>query len=118
MLSNENSLVELDCVQNEEGFDVFNRFYVCFDILRKTWKNHCRPLLGVDRCFLKSKLKGQLLVALGCDADNAIYPITWAVVQVESKENWWWFMKKVKVDLGLNHGDGFILISDRQKVTI
>ena len=71
-MSNENSSVELDCVKNKEGFDVFNRFYVCFDVLRKTWKNNCRPLIGVDGCFLKSKLKGQLLVALGRDADMNI----------------------------------------------
>ncbi|XP_048621485.1 uncharacterized protein LOC125591379 [Brassica napus] len=31
-VSNENSSVELDCVKNKEGFDVFNRFYVCFDV--------------------------------------------------------------------------------------
>ena len=91
---------------------MFNRFYVCFDVLRKTWKNNWRPLIGVDGCFLKSKLKCQLLVALGRDADNAIYPIAWAVVQVESKENWRWFLKKVRVDLELNDGDGFILVSD------
>ena len=47
----------------------------------------CRPQIGVDGCFLKSRMRGQLLVALGRDADNAIYPIAWAVVQVENKDN-------------------------------
>lgn len=117
MVSNENSSVELDCVRNEDGIDVFKRFYVCFNILRKTWKENCRPLIGVDGCFLKSKLKGQLLVAMGRDADNVIYPIAWAVVQVENKDNWLWFARKIKIDLGLNEGDGFIMVSDRQKVT-
>lgn len=113
--SNPNSSVELDCVRNDDEIDVFNRFYVCFDILRRNWKETCRPLVGVDGCFLKSRMKGQLLVALGWDADNAIYPIAWAVVQVENKVNWLWFVKKIKVDLGLNEGDGYIMVSDRQK---
>ncbi|XP_020877753.1 uncharacterized protein LOC110227560 [Arabidopsis lyrata subsp. lyrata] len=67
--SNPDSHVEVDCLTNEEGEDMFNRFYVCFDSLRKTWKESCRPLIGIDGCFLKNKVKGQLLVALGRDAN-------------------------------------------------
>ncbi|KAG7593878.1 Zinc finger SWIM-type [Arabidopsis thaliana x Arabidopsis arenosa] len=112
--SNPDSHVEVDCL-NEEGKDMFNRFYVCFDSLRKTWKDSCRPLLGIDGCFLKNKVKGQLLVALGRDANNKIYPVAWGVVKVENTENWVWFVKNLKEDLGLGDGEGFIMLSDRQK---
>ncbi|CAA7062170.1 unnamed protein product [Microthlaspi erraticum] len=81
----------------------------------KTWKDSCRPLIGLDGCFLKERIKGQLLVALGRDADNAIYPIAWGVVEVENNENWQWFVQKLKVDLDLKDGDGFIAVSDRHK---
>ncbi|XP_010490065.1 PREDICTED: uncharacterized protein LOC104767781 [Camelina sativa] len=67
-------------------------------LIRRTWKKSCRPLIGVDGCFLKEKIKGQLLVALGRDADNAIYPIAWCAI-----------------DLELSDGDGYITVSDRQK---
>ena len=117
MESNINSAVEVETVRNEEGQDVFDRFYVCLDVLRRTWKSTCRPILGVDGCFLRGKTKGQLLVALGRDADNAIYPIAWGVVQVENTDNWLWFVKNIKADLALDDGDGFILISKRQKVS-
>lgn len=110
--SNVNSSVEIDCLPN----DIFNRFYVCFDIIRRTWKETCRPLIGVDGCFLKTKMKGQLLVALGRDADNAIYPIAWAIVAVENTDNWQWFVRRIKIDLELGDGDGYIMVSDRQKV--
>ncbi|KAG7553248.1 Zinc finger SWIM-type [Arabidopsis thaliana x Arabidopsis arenosa] len=113
--ANKDSVVVIDTVTSEDGKELFNRFYVCFDVLRRTWKDSCRPILGVDGCFLKHKIKGQLLVALGRDADNAIYPIAWSVVQVENTENWLWFVQRLKIDLGLNDGDGFIMISDRQK---
>ncbi|KAG7582076.1 Zinc finger SWIM-type [Arabidopsis suecica] len=113
--SNPDSHVEVDCLTNEEGKDMFNRFYVCFDNLRKTWKESCRPLLGIDGCFLKNKVKGQLLVALGRDANNRIYPVAWGVVKVENTENWVWFVKNLKEDLGLGDGEGYIMLSDRQK---
>ncbi|CAA7055697.1 unnamed protein product [Microthlaspi erraticum] len=113
--SNPDSSVDIDCIQNAEGLDVFNRFYVCFDIIRRKWKETCRPIIGVDGTFLKSTISGQLLVALGRDADNAIYPIAWGIVRVENTDNWLWFMNKIKVDLGLEDGDNYILVSDRQK---
>ncbi|XP_048618309.1 uncharacterized protein LOC106381586 isoform X2 [Brassica napus] len=111
--SNPGSSVEVDTFQNDEGQDVFNRIYICFDALRNTWKESCRPLIGLDGCFLKERIKGQLLVALGRDANNAIYPIAWAVVKVENNENWQWFMQKLKVDLDLKDGDNYIAVSDR-----
>ncbi|XP_010451471.1 PREDICTED: uncharacterized protein LOC104733601 [Camelina sativa] len=113
--SNKDSHVEVECVTTDDGKDMFDRFYVCFDNIRRTWKETCRPLIGMDGCFLKNKVKGQLLVALGRDANNGIYPIAWGVVKVENTDNWTWFMKHLKTDLGLNDGDGFILVSDRQK---
>ncbi|CAA7023907.1 unnamed protein product [Microthlaspi erraticum] len=94
--SNPGSSVEVCTTRNDKGEDVFSRFYVCFDVLRKTWKDSCRPLIGLDGCFLKERIKGQLLVALGRDADNAIYPIAWGVVEVENNENWQWFVQKLK----------------------
>ncbi|XP_010468134.1 PREDICTED: uncharacterized protein LOC104748149 [Camelina sativa] len=113
--ANKGSVVEVETVKNEAGQDVFKRFYVCFDALRRTWKQSCRPLIGVDGCFLKEKIKGQLLVALGRDADNAIYPMAWCVVQVENTDNWSWFVNRLKIDLELGDGDGYIMVSDRQK---
>ena len=86
--SNKDSHVEVECLVSDEGKDMFNRFYVCFDSLRRTWKESCRPLIGIDGCFLKNKVKGQLLVALGRDANNRIYPIAWGVVKVENTDNW------------------------------
>ncbi|XP_010424237.1 PREDICTED: uncharacterized protein LOC104709295 [Camelina sativa] len=65
--------------------------------------------------MMMNKIKGQLLVALGRDANNGIYPIAWGVVKVENFDNWLWFAKLLKEDLGLNDGDGFIMMSDRKK---
>ena len=70
---------------------------------------------GIDGCFLKTMAKGQLLAAVGRDANNQIYPLAWAVVHKENTDTWVWFLQKLKKDLKLGNGDGFTLVSDRQK---
>ncbi|CAA7058664.1 unnamed protein product [Microthlaspi erraticum] len=112
---NPHSTVEVRTEINAVGVEVFDSFYMCFSGLRDTWKGHCRPIFGIDGCFLKSNSKGQLLAAVGRDANNQIYPFAWAVVQVENSESWLWFIRHLKNDLGLGNGEGFTVISDRQK---
>ncbi|GJT73404.1 cellulose synthase [Tanacetum coccineum] len=53
--------------------------------------------------------------AIGRDGNNQIYPIAWAVVQVESTETWEWFVKLLTKDLGLADGHGITFISDGHK---
>ncbi|CAA7031635.1 unnamed protein product [Microthlaspi erraticum] len=84
-------------------------------MLRNTWKSCCRPIIGLDGAFLKWELKGEILAAVGRDADNRIFPIAWAIVRVEDTESWTWFVEKLKIDLGLELGNGITIISDKQK---
>lgn len=88
--------MELDTIFNEDGAELLQRFYVCFAAIRKQWSMWCRPIFGIDGCFLKSTLKGQLLAAVGRDADNGMYPFAWAVVDVENEDNWTWFIRSSK----------------------
>ncbi|MBA0776120.1 hypothetical protein Gotri_011169, partial [Gossypium trilobum] len=47
----------------------FKRFYVCFEALKKGWKEGCRPILGLDGCFLKGPFKGKLLATVGINGN-------------------------------------------------
>ncbi|XP_039155563.1 uncharacterized protein LOC120287001 [Eucalyptus grandis] len=94
---------------------IFQRIYVCFDAVRNGFLKGCRPLIGLDGCFLKGMLKGELLTAVGRDANNQMYPIAWAIVEVENKDSWGWFVEALKYDLGTNDGVGYTVISDQQK---
>ncbi|GMI83734.1 hypothetical protein HRI_002042700 [Hibiscus trionum] len=93
----------------------FKRFYVCFDSLKKGWKEGCRPILGLDGCFLKGPFKSELLSAVGRDANNQMYPVAWAIVEVECTDSWAWFLNLLAADLNLEDGFGFTIISDQQK---
>ncbi|XP_010555886.1 PREDICTED: uncharacterized protein LOC104825280 [Tarenaya hassleriana] len=112
--SNPNIITEIG-TKMEKDVEVFDRFYICFDVLRDSWKKCCRPVIGLDGCFLKWELKGELLAAIGRDANNSIFPIAWAVVRIENIENWCWFVKKLKSDLELGEGQDLTIISDKQK---
>nr|KAJ0185776.1 hypothetical protein LSAT_V11C900500200 [Lactuca sativa] len=72
-------------------------------------------VIGLDGSFLKGQVKGEILTAIGGDADNHVYPIACAVVNVENKDNWTWFIDNLVADLDLGAGNGLVVISDQHK---
>ncbi|CAL9221331.1 unnamed protein product, partial [Arabidopsis halleri] len=70
--TNPGSTVEVETI-TVDGIVKFDKFYVCFDALRKTWLAYCHPIIGINGCFLKNNMKGQLLAAVGRDANNQFY---------------------------------------------
>ena len=61
---------------------------------------------------MKTKFKGELLVALGRDGIEQNYPIAWTCVKSETKMNWVWFLTLLQEELELGDVIQFILISD------
>nr|KAJ0224821.1 hypothetical protein LSAT_V11C100031440 [Lactuca sativa] len=78
--------------------------YRCHD----GWIEGCTGVIGLDGCFLKGICKGR-------DANSHIYPISWVVVSVESKETWKCFIDLLIKDLGVGVGHGLTLVSDQHK---
>nr|KAJ0196765.1 hypothetical protein LSAT_V11C700369240 [Lactuca sativa] len=101
-----------DCYQSPDQL----RFYVVFKAFRDGWNRGCRRVIGLDGSFLKGrKVKGEILTAIGRDEDNHVYPIAWAVMNVENKDNWTWFIENLVADLDLGAGNGLVVISDQHK---
>ena len=73
-------------------------------------------LLSRVNPFLKGTCEGVLLTIIGRDDNNQVYPIAWAIVVIESKGNWKWFVEIVNMDLGLQGGSGMGIISDQHKI--
>jgi hypothetical protein len=94
----------------------FQRLYMSLAACKEGFRQACRPLIGVDGCFLKGHYKEQLLAAVGKDLNDNIYPIAIAVFEVETKDSWSQFLKTLVADLGPNGSIGWTFISDRQKV--
>lgn len=92
------------------------RMYICFDDVKKNWLEGCRPIIGLDGCFLKTYCRGELLTVIGRDANNQMFPIAWAMVENENKDSWSWFLTLLCNDVGLEQGRGWTLITDQQRV--
>ena len=94
---------------------LFQRMFVYFDAMRKGM-SHCRPFLGLDGCHLYGPYKGILLSTIVVDANNQQFPVCAAVVEVENKHSWAWFLTNVVEALDTSEV-GWAFMSDRQKVT-
>ncbi|KAE8729716.1 hypothetical protein F3Y22_tig00003403pilonHSYRG00038 [Hibiscus syriacus] len=79
---------------------------------RKEW---CRPIIGVDGCFLKDPFKGIFLYVVRRDGNDQMYPIAWAVVEGERTDSWSWFLSIVAADLGLDDEFSYTIITDQHK---
>ncbi|GJX37621.1 hypothetical protein Tco_0250924, partial [Tanacetum coccineum] len=93
--TNPGSTCELEIEVNDEDGKIYcRRVYVCFHGVKHRCLEGCRKIIGLDGCFLTHTCKGQLLTAMGRDANN----------QMD--------------DLNLGDGGGISMISYRHKVLI
>lgn len=56
-----------------------------------------------------------LLAAVGLDPNDRIFPLAFAVVEVEDTPTWTWFLGLLKNDLGIDNTTAWTVMSDRQK---
>ncbi|XP_074303134.1 uncharacterized protein LOC141637548 [Silene latifolia] len=113
---NPDSTALVQCEGIERPPVVFKRLYVCLNACKDGFINGCRPLLlGVFGCHLKGAYPGMCLVAVGQDGNHNLYPIAWAVVEVENKDSWCWFLELLSSNLSKVEGKGLTFMSDMQK---
>nr|XP_011468546.1 PREDICTED: uncharacterized protein LOC101315264 [Fragaria vesca subsp. vesca] len=94
----------------------FQRMYICLGALKNGMKSGCRSVMGLNGAFLKSPFGGQLLTAVGVDANNNSWVIAYAMVENENKDSWIWFLELLCKDLDIKEdGVGWVFISDKQK---
>ncbi|XP_017405957.2 uncharacterized protein LOC108319359 [Vigna angularis] len=90
-------------VDSHNGDTIFQRMYVCLKACKDNFKS-CRPIICLDGCFLKGYYKGELLTAVGRDPNDQMLPLAYAVVEVENKDSWTWFLQLLIQDLGGSEG--------------
>ncbi|XP_010524936.1 PREDICTED: uncharacterized protein LOC104802842 [Tarenaya hassleriana] len=97
--------------------DCFQRLFISFQASIYGFLNACRPLLGLDRTYLKSKYLGTLLLATGFDGDGALFPLAFGVVDEENDENWMWFLCELHnlLETNTENMPRLTILSDRQK---
>ncbi|GJS57971.1 hypothetical protein Tco_0652755 [Tanacetum coccineum] len=63
---------------------VFQRIYIRLGALKLGFRACKRDLLCLDGVFMKGSFPGQVLVAVGLDSNNGIYPLAYALVEAET----------------------------------
>lgn len=92
------------------------RFFLCFDAMKKGFINGCRPFLGIDGCHLKGPFGGVLLAAISLDGNNGLFPVAIAIVEVECKDSWLFFLHHLDAALVSMIDKPLFIMSDQQKV--
>ena len=115
--ANPESTVFVETEVDDEGISRFKRLYMCLEPLKRGYLAGCRCWIGMDGCFLKGPYGGQLLTAVGMDANNKMYPLAIAVVGVENYDNWSWFLGLLVQDLRISNSKNWCIMTDKQKVS-
>ncbi|KAL4277876.1 hypothetical protein GQ457_03G014170 [Hibiscus cannabinus] len=93
---------------------VFERVYICLQACKECFKA-CRSIICLDGCHLKGYDQGHMLVVVGIDANDCIYPIAYAVIDSENNSSWSWFLELLAEDLGLTNSYHVSFMTDKQK---
>lgn len=81
----------------------FVHLCVSYKVSLEGWKSGCRPVVGLDGCFLKGKYRGACLVAIGMDGNNGMFPLAMFVCRKEDGENWDAFLEILAPELKKHH---------------
>ncbi|XP_031124314.1 uncharacterized protein LOC116027026 [Ipomoea triloba] len=113
---NTTSIVKTSEFIEDGGQKRFLRWYICWEAC-KIGFSHCRKIIGVDGCHLRSTFGGYLLTATAMDPNDGIFPIAYALAEGESKESWSWFLALLKHDLRISESEEhmYTFVSDKQK---
>ena len=74
--------------QGVEEKATFQRIFYGLGGLKNGFLEGYKPIIGLDGYFLKSPFGGYLLTVLGRDANENMFPISFAVVEVENYSSW------------------------------
>ncbi|GJX40501.1 FAR1-related sequence 10, partial [Tanacetum coccineum] len=94
---------------------MFKRIYVCLGALKRDFKESGRELIGLDGAFMRGQYYGQMLTAVGVDANNGIYLVAYGIVESENQYSWTWFLTCLGNDFDLYTNSNFTFITDKQK---
>ena len=77
----------------------FQRCYIALSFMKHFWQKSCIRMIVIDGTHTKlPDFRHIILVAVTYDANNEIVILSFAVVDVENKDNWVWFQNKLQED--------------------
>ena len=75
------------CETNMPNTEIFQRVFWSFKPSIEGFQ-HCRPVMSIDGTHLYGKYKGKLLIDMGCDGNNQLFPLAFAITEGENTDSW------------------------------
>jgi hypothetical protein len=100
------------CAASEEG--KFDRAFLCLGVMKNAFA-HCRPMLIVDACHIKTKFGGVIMAASAHDGDGHLVPLAIGLYAIENEENWRHFFGKLILAIPDVDQPGITVMHDREK---
>ncbi|GAV91452.1 SWIM domain-containing protein/MULE domain-containing protein, partial [Cephalotus follicularis] len=75
----------------------------------------CRPFIGLDGCHLKGPFGGVFLGAIYIDTNKRLFPLAFAIVEVDGKDSWRFFLEQLYTCIGVGTQDRvLVFMSDKE----
>ncbi|KAF6142864.1 hypothetical protein GIB67_002728 [Kingdonia uniflora] len=111
LISNPGSIAKCS---TDDDMKMWTRTCIAYKAYLDGFVKGCRPIIGLDGCFLKGKYGGQCLSIVGLDENNGLFHIAIYLCRSECLATWKTFMGLLAPYLTL-HPSKLTFISDRQK---
>lgn len=85
---------------------IFHGMFMCLKLKLDGFMAGSRPIIGLDGYHLIGAYPGVCLTAISVDGNNNIYPLTWAIIDVEDHHTWTSCMSLLCEALGTEKGKG------------
>ena len=95
---------------NMPNTEIFQRVFWSFKPFIEGFKHYC-PVLSIDGTHLYGKYKDMLMIAIGCDGNNQLFPLTFTITEGENIDSWGWFLACIRNRI--TQRTGICVISDR-----
>ena len=83
------------CDINMSNTEIFQCVFWSFNPSIEGFK-HCRPVMSIDGTHLYGNYKGTLLIAMGCEGNNQLFPLTCSIIEGENIDIWGWFLACIR----------------------
>ena len=92
----------------------FEALFIMFGAIRATL-SCLRPFYALDGTHTRSRYNLTLLLAVGIDAEDHVYPLAYALVPIENEQWWSWFCLHLANAFEGDLPSEYVIISDRDK---
>ena len=83
------------CDINMPNTEIFQRVFWSFKPSIEGFE-HCRPVMSINGTHLYGKYKGMLLIAMGRNENNQLFPLPFSITEGENTDSWGWFLACIR----------------------